>query len=129
MDIDNFKAFNDQYGHQAGDAILRELSSLLKNEIRQQDLVARYGGEEFVIYLNVVDQRILSQILNRLMKKIREMKIKFEDDILQVTVSIGVSINSHGQYGSEQLIKNADTALYIAKGAGRDMVKFYREIS
>ena len=126
MDIDNFKEFNDLYGHQIGDLVLQKLSELLKAEIREDDIVARYGGEEFVIYFNIVQERLLSKIINRLMRKIRELEINFENKKLKVTVSIGVAINKDGEYSSEKLIKQADTALYIAKGAGKDMVKFYR---
>ena len=128
MDIDNFKDFNDQFGHQAGDQVLRELSEILKAEIRADDIVARYGGEEFVIYFNVVEQNILSRIISRLMKKIRELEVDFEGEKLKVTVSIGVAVNQQGKFTAERLIKQADTALYIAKGAGRDMVKFYRNL-
>ena len=128
MDIDNFKDFNDQYGHQAGDQVLRELSAVLKSEIRENDIVARYGGEEFVIYFNVIDQNILSRVLSRLMKRIRNLEVIFEDEKLQITVSIGVAVNQNGKYSAERLIKQADTALYIAKGSGRDMVKYYRNI-
>lgn len=128
MDIDHFKDFNDQYGHQAGDQVLRELSELLKSEIREDDIVARYGGEEFVIYFNVVDQNVLSRVISRLMEKIRNLKIDFEGEKLKITVSIGVAVNQNGKYSPEHLIKQADTALYIAKGAGRDIVKFYRNL-
>jgi len=128
MDIDNFKDFNDQYGHQAGDQVLRELSKILKAEIRADDIVARYGGEEFVIYFNVVEQNILSRIISRLMDKIRTLEVGFEGEKLKITVSIGVAVNQNGEYTAESLIKQADTALYIAKGAGRDMVKFYRNL-
>ena len=127
-DIDNFKDYNDNYGHQAGDQVLRELSELLKSEIREDDIVARYGGEEFVIYFNVVDQNILSRIISRLMEKIRKLRVNFAGDKLEITVSIGVAVNQEGKYAAERLIKQADTALYIAKGAGRDMVKFYRNL-
>lgn len=126
MDIDNFKDFNDKYGHQAGDQVLRKLSKLLKSELREDDIIARYGGEEFIIYFNLVDEKILSKVIERLMKKIRKMEVSFEEQNLNVTVSIGVAVNANGGSSAERLIKQADTALYIAKGAGRDMVKFYR---
>ncbi|MFW6252218.1 MAG: diguanylate cyclase [Halanaerobium sp.] len=129
MDIDNFKDFNDHYGHQAGDQVLRELSEVLQSEIRENDIVARYGGEEFVIYFNVIDRNILLRVINRLMKKIRNMEVDFEGEKLKITVSIGVAVNQKGKYSAERLIKQADTALYIAKGAGRDMVKFYRNLN
>jgi diguanylate cyclase (GGDEF)-like protein len=74
----------------------------------------------------VVDQRVLSRVINRLMEKIRGLEIDFEGEKLTITVSIGVTVNQAGEYSAERLIKQADTALYIAKGTGRDMVKFYR---
>lgn len=127
MDIDKFKDFNDKYGHQAGDKVLKKLSELLKSEIREDDMVARYGGEEFVVYLNIIKPNILSKVIGRLMEKIRNLVVDYQGKKLNITVSIGVAVNQDGQNSAEDLIKRADTALYAAKGAGRDLVKFYRD--
>lgn len=129
MDIDNFKKFNDQYGHQAGDQVLRKLSEVLKSTVRDKDIVARYGGEEFVIYFGITDQKILTKVIKRLMKKIRNLEVEFEGQKLKITVSIGIAINKSGDFSAERLIQKADTALYIAKGSGRDQVKFYKNIN
>lgn len=125
MDIDDFKDFNDLYGHQAGDEILKSLSQLLKNEVRENDIVARYGGEEFVIYFKVVKKEILFRIIKRLLNKIRLMEVDFNNEKLKITVSIGVAINKEGKYSSEELIKYADNALYKAKEDNKDIFKFY----
>lgn len=126
MDIDNFKDFNDIYGHQAGDMVLKKLSELLQSEIREDDMVARYGGEEFVVYLNIIKPNILSRVIGRLMGKIRNLVVDYQGKKLNITVSIGVAVNRDGKKSAENLIKQADTALYAAKRAGRDLVKFYR---
>lgn len=125
LDIDNFKDFNDKYGHQAGDEVLRQLSQILKSETRNDDLVARYGGEEFVIYFNVVKKKLLAKIIERLMEKIRNLVVNFDGQKLTITVSIGVAVDKDGKYSAEDLIKQADTALYVAKGAGKDISIFY----
>lgn len=127
LDIDHFKDFNDVYGHQAGDEVLRELAKLLKYATRDKDLVARYGGEEFIIVFNIINKNKLNMIINRLMERIRQMEVYYEQEKLQVTVSIGVTINQP-RIDSTQLIKQADEALYAAKNSGRDTIKFYDEI-
>jgi len=126
LDIDDFKSFNDNFGHQAGDEILRQLSKLLKEEVRENDLVARYGGEEFIIYLNLSDKIVLKSLLKRLLEKIRNKVIKFEKKKFQITVSIGAAINNNKK-DTQKIIKEADTALYIAKGLGKNQIKIYQE--
>lgn len=128
LDIDNFKEFNDQYGHQAGDEVLKQLSNTLKSELRADDIVARYGGEEFIIYFDIIDEKVLSRIMERLITKVRNLEVDFDGEILKITVSIGVAINKNGEYSAKRLIKQADTALYVTKGAGKDMFKFYRNV-
>lgn len=125
LDIDDFKIFNDDFGHQAGDEILRQLSDLLKKEVRDDDLVARYGGEEFIIYLNLSDDKLLKALLNRLLKKIRNKVIKFGNKEFKITVSIGAAINKDRK-DAQKIIKKADTALYIAKGLGKNQIQIYQ---
>lgn len=128
MDIDYFKDFNDQYGHQAGDQVLKKLSELLKSAIRENDIVARYGGEEFIIYFDLINQEVLERVSSRLMEKIRNLEVNFEGEKLKITISMGVAVNKDGSYSAETVIKQADTALYIAKGSGRDQIKFFRKV-
>ena len=119
MDIDNFKQYNDQYGHQVGDRILKILANKLKSLTRESDLVARYGGEEFVIVLSNINQDQLRELGKRINRQISNMNIKYRDLNLQITVSIGGSIYEAGKIKRE-LIKEADKALYKAKKSGKD---------
>ncbi|MBM7555939.1 diguanylate cyclase domain-containing protein [Halanaerobacter jeridensis] len=119
LDIDNFKYFNDQYGHQAGDQILRELAVKLKSLTRTGDLLARYGGEEFVIILSDVTRKEVKKLGQRVTSQIREMKIDYGGQIFQITISIGGSIYEKDKTKKE-LIEEADKALYKAKEKGKD---------
>ncbi len=119
MDIDKFKNFNDTYGHQVGDEVLKELAKLLQKEVRSVDTVARYGGEEFSIILPGTDEKEAYQVAIRINEKVRNMVVKYEELKLNVTISIGVA--SYGLGGSKkELINQADQACYAAKNLGRD---------
>jgi len=129
LDIDHFKIFNDTYGHQTGDVVLKEVASILKNNTRESDLVARYGGEEFVIMLLETDEQGGKWVAEHLRKMIEEKDVKENDNILKVTVSLGVStFNYTEDISSEELIKEADVALYYSKENGRNQVNHYSEI-
>ncbi|AGB40887.1 diguanylate cyclase (GGDEF) domain-containing protein [Halobacteroides halobius DSM 5150] len=119
LDIDDFKRFNDTYGHQAGDKVLEKMGELLKQNVRDSDIVARYGGEEFSIALPNIDKTKVLKISNRINKAVRKEKVKYNDLELNVTVSIGVAIYQEGQ-SAEKLINIADKALYKAKNEGKD---------
>lgn len=115
LDLDNFKSFNDTYGHQAGDEVLKEVSKILLRNTRPTDVVARYGGEEFVVILPGVD---LEETL-KAAERIREA-IKAE---CECTASIGVSSFPAFAASAEQLIHGADLALYKAKNMSKDTVE------
>lgn len=124
VDVDNFKVFNDQHGHQAGDVILRELSALMSENVRNKDIVARWGGEEFVIVCPNTDDKTAALLADSLRSTIAEHA--FMQDILEcslmITISAGVA--SLDKYKSKSaLIEAADTALYEAKGGGRNQVR------
>lgn len=119
MDIDNFKDFNDTYGHQVGDEVLKELAALLKQEIREVDIVARYGGEEFAVILPETDINGAVKMGQRLNEVIRNTVIEYEDLELEFTVSIGAS-SYRNDKTKKDLISNADAALYRAKNSGKD---------
>ena len=125
VDIDYFKSFNDRYGHIVGDAILRELSKTIQENIRQIDLLGRYGGEEFSIILSETDKDAARFAAERIRKAIEEKSIKVYDEELKVTVSIGVSTYPQDGKGIDRLIDKADLALYKAKQAGRNKVCLY----
>jgi len=125
IDIDYFKDFNDRYGHIVGDAILRELSSTIKENIRQIDLMGRYGGEEFSIILSETDKDAAKFAAERIRRAIQDKRIRVYDEELKVTVSIGVSTFPGDGKDIEKLIDRADSALYQAKQAGRNKVCLY----
>ncbi len=123
VDIDHFKRINDTYGHQAGDAILVAVSSVLARNARQYDEVGRYGGEEFLVVLPGASEVQAALVAERLRNGIKQQQIPFNDKLISVTASFGVaafpapSIN-----GFDKLLKAADDALYAAKNNGRNRV-------
>ncbi len=119
LDIDNFKEVNDNYGHQAGDQILKKLAQLLRREVRSSDIVARYGGEEFTVILPETSKREAQLIGQRLNEAIRKMKVDYNDWELSTTVSIGVAAYQARQ-SQEDFIDAVDQVLYQAKNNGKD---------
>ncbi|MGD9807926.1 MAG: diguanylate cyclase [Deferribacterales bacterium] len=119
FDIDHFKKVNDEHGHQMGDVVLQRVAKLCKEKLRTEDFLARYGGEEFVCLLinQSVDQAEL--VAERLRKAIEEAVIEDGSISLRVTVSLGVS-DSKFFDTAEELLKDADEALYKAKSSGRN---------
>ncbi|HSA07380.1 MAG TPA: diguanylate cyclase [Candidatus Gastranaerophilales bacterium] len=123
IDIDFFKKFNDTYGHQAGDEVLRQVGYTLKKTVKPSDVVARYGGEEMVIILPDADTNSAIIIANRVCKAIAEEKFKLNEGItVNVTISLGIATYSvHGKTSTE-LVEFADKGLYSAKANGRNQV-------
>lgn len=123
MDIDHFKAFNDTYGHQAGDSVLRALSALIRKEIRSVDHVARYGGEEFAVILPQTPSADAFAMAERLRNSIVTQAINInKEQVVNVTVSVGVAAFPEDAKSRDDLIAAADQALYTAKHAGRNRV-------
>lgn len=118
IDVDFFKQYNDQYGHPAGDDVLRSIARLLQETTRQGDLAARYGGEEFALLLPYVDRAEATQILDRL----REAVSTFPFKNRRVTLSIGLCMSTDEESAPEQMIDKADKALYAAKSRGRNQI-------
>lgn len=123
LDLDHFKKFNDTYGHDAGDTVLRETALFLSNSIRMEDFVCRYGGEEFVVILPTADLNASHARAERMRSKLRELVVLHQGQSLgMITVSIGVAaLPQHGT-SSKALLEAADAALYRAKREGRDRV-------
>lgn len=129
FDIDYFKKFNDTYGHQTGDVVLKTLGGLIKELMRDSDLAARYGGEEFTLILYHTTKNDAVMIAERLRKTVEQHKFKSEDLILNVTISIGVASYYHPDiHDAKSLIECADKALYKAKEEGRNKVVAFEEI-
>jgi diguanylate cyclase (GGDEF)-like protein/PAS domain S-box-containing protein len=126
LDLDHFKQFNDQFGHDAGDSLLRELGRLLRENLRKSDFSYRYGGEEFVLILPDSSLADTQQRVEQIRGLIKELKIRHGDQLLgTIAVSAGVAGGpEHGSTAAE-LLRAADNALYAAKRAGRDRVILY----
>jgi diguanylate cyclase (GGDEF)-like protein/PAS domain S-box-containing protein len=123
LDLDHFKKFNDTYGHEAGDTILREAASFLSKSIRAEDIVCRFGGEEFVVILPTADLDAAYARAERIRSKLHELTVLHQGQSLgMITVSVGVaSLPLHGT-SPDVLLAAADAALYRAKREGRDRV-------
>ena len=128
MDLDRFKSINDRYGHDAGDAVLREFSRRLQENIRGVDLVARFGGEEFFVAMPDVDQKAASDAAERIRTAIESapFSVPGQAEPIHVTVSVGAAIATAADTDAEAIIKRADRALYRSKETGRNRVSFAR---
>jgi diguanylate cyclase (GGDEF)-like protein len=121
LDIDHFKRFNDTFGHQAGDALLRALGNLLKENTRGQDVVCRYGGEEFAFVLAGASLDAARKRAELLREDIKQLNAQHGGQLLgAVTLSIGIAVFPDNGDTPEHLLKAADDALYRAKEEGRD---------
>lgn len=128
FDLDHFKKLNDNYGHDAGDYVLKEIAELIRNNgVRDDDVFARYGGEEFVILLPKTNLKQSYEIAERLRKLVEGHDFIYEGNKLPVTASIGVSDYRKGVSTGTDLFKRADEAVYKSKEGGRNQVNFYRE--
>jgi len=121
IDIDKFKNINDTYGHDAGDVAIKELVRLVIDSIKGADLVARFGGEEFCVLLKNIDKSSAVELFVRLRLKIANNRISINSNEIKYTVSIGVAFDSED--GIEEMINQADMALYAAKNSGRNRVE------
>ena len=123
IDVDHFKSINDSAGHLAGDAVLRELSTILRESSRVGDLVARVGGEEFVMLLPNADLETAGVVAERLMQRVRDHSFRSMRLRQRVTVSVGIACErvTDAHIGGS-LRARADEALYVAKNLGRDRV-------
>jgi diguanylate cyclase (GGDEF)-like protein len=123
LDLDHFKNVNDTYGHTVGDAVLRELARRLASCVREVDTVARYGGEEFVVVTPETDTEGAERLAARICEAVREEPVIVGDDVVHVTVSVGISsLPMHGT-ASGDLVRAADEGLYAAKRGGRDQYR------
>jgi diguanylate cyclase (GGDEF)-like protein len=126
IDIDRFKMINDTYGHIIGDHVLKELSTILLNLTRQNDVVVRYGGEEFIILLPNTKIDGASSIAQKIHSTIENLELLIDNNILKFTVSIGVTqCDWSGNNNIDTLIHRADESLYEAKRSGRNRVVVY----
>ncbi len=126
MDVDHFKRFNDTFGHDAGDLVLREVAGALRRVARQSDVASRYGGEEFLVLLPECPFDAALRRAEQLREEIAKLKLEYKGKALgAVTVSLGVAAFPDHAQKAEALLRCADEALYEAKGAGRNRVVGY----
>lgn len=122
IDIDSFKDCNDKFGHLVGDTVLCEVARRIKENIREVDMLARFGGEEFAVFIpNAAYGSVLS-IAERIRSSIESLPIYAYDEVVKVTVSIGLSIYSNDIKQPSDLIDRADLALYQAKRTGKNKI-------
>jgi diguanylate cyclase len=122
IDIDHFKNFNDNYGHKAGDAVLTLVASVIKEAVRDTDMVFRYGGEEFVVLLNKLDLKNALKVAEKVRAQIESHHLTNKAAVLKVTASIGLSCFKEGDIETT-VFERADKALYKGKQNGRNRVE------
>ena len=129
FDIDHFKEFNDLHGHDAGDALLRELGAFLNKSLRGGDIICRYGGEEFLVVLpGITPQNALSRA-EELREGVKDLHVRHLGKLLpRCTLSLGVAVSPQHGTTVDTLLKAADDALYLAKNEGRDRVVMATEV-
>lgn len=131
IDVDLFKLYNDFYGHIAGDECLKSIAKSLEQTLkRPSDLAARFGGEEFVVVIKNVDEDGVVKVATKLNRAIEALEIEHQKSSVSryVTVSVGAAIRNHNdELSQEELIKNADEALYMAKNSGRNRVCLFNQ--
>jgi diguanylate cyclase (GGDEF)-like protein len=118
VDVDHFKLFNDTYGHQAGDEVLRKTAECIAFNLRTSDFIARYGGEEFAILFVQVEEEMAVTLCERLRRNIEAIETPYS----RITASFGVATYGMAATDPEELIAAADQALYEAKHCGRNRV-------
>jgi diguanylate cyclase (GGDEF)-like protein len=128
VDLDNFKAINDQYGHSTGDEVISIIGRRISASIRAQDLACRWGGDEFVLALQAITSKdLVSQLANRLLAVISQALQLGSKESLQLLLgaSVGVAIMDDINLSSMDLVERADKAMYLAKKAGKNCIEFY----
>ena len=123
LDVDHFKHFNDTFGHEAGDFVLREVAETLRETVRNEDIVCRYGGEEFVVILPEVGLEAAMERAEDLRRMVSQIRMRYRgEDLKEVRVSIGVALYPEHAESMGQILRAADSALYCAKHSGRNCV-------
>ncbi len=129
FDLDRFKGVNDTYGHQAGDRVLQEFASILRENAREIDRLGRYGGEEFMVMLPETGVEDGAVFVERVRRDVGRHRFDVgKPEPLHLTVSAGVATYPNGVVTPEELVRRADEALYAAKAAGRDRVVRYDQL-
>jgi len=127
FDIDHFKKVNDTHGHQAGDHVLFEISTLLSGALRAEDVFARYGGEEFAVICRGSDETQAQVVGERMRKSVESHRFVYEGTLIPVTISVGIAVLPNAAVkDANDVVGFADQALYKSKNAGRNRVTVYK---
>lgn len=128
IDLDNFKLVNDTYGHSCGDAVLETIAVMVKGHFRKNDIAGRYGGEEIIVLLEDIPADNVFSVVEKLRTIIENTTIPYQDNEINITVSIGAAHSPAGNIHSlENMLVQADKALYKAKNSGRNRTCLYKE--
>lgn len=125
LDLDQFKVVNDTCGHDAGDELLKQISTVLQNQIRQNDLLARLGGDEFGVLLEGCDEENSYKIANKLRNAVQDFRFGWQNQIFKIGVSIGIAKITGSEAKAADVLSAADSACYVAKEQGRNRVHFH----
>jgi diguanylate cyclase (GGDEF)-like protein len=117
-DVDEFKKYNDAFGHPAGDEVLKKVATILLNSTRSEDCTARYGGEEFAVLLTGTSGVVAQEVAERIRARVEAQQFAGR----KITLSIGIAEFPENGQTADEVISNADEALYSAKRAGRNRV-------
>jgi diguanylate cyclase (GGDEF)-like protein len=123
IDVDHFKAINDNHGHQVGDQVLQKVGALLQQQVRKADVVGRIGGEEFAITMVAASSTQAAATAERLRKMIARCRVAVEKDSVCFTISAGIAQLNAEEDSLEAIMRRADQALYVAKNEGRNRVR------
>jgi diguanylate cyclase (GGDEF)-like protein/PAS domain S-box-containing protein len=125
IDLDNFKKINDTYGHDIGDAVLKEVANRIRESVREVDTVSRLSGDEFTVILTQLDTQVtVERICRKILKAISGVKIVNQKPV-QTSASLGITISPQDSVEAKTLLKFADQAMYVAKKAGKNQFKFH----
>ncbi|GHA33516.1 GGDEF domain-containing protein [Photobacterium aphoticum] len=127
IDLDDFKLINDCYGHQTGDAVIRQFADCCKHSIRKSDFIGRWGGEEFLILLPRTNEHFAKILAERLRWRISKLRIPTSEGMITLTISVGIRTQNNSDISLSQLLEDADLALSYAKRQGKNQVMTFSE--
>lgn len=130
LDLDHFKRINDTFGHPQGDQVLKAFARSLRRTVRESDIAVRWGGEEFLVMLPGEGLEAAELLAGRILHEVRQLRFSVEGRDLGITVSAGIRTVGAGEVQRvtfEEVVRDADTALYEAKRAGRDQYRLYKQ--
>ena len=127
-DVDHFKRVNDSYGHDVGDEVLKLLTTRIGRLLREEDYLVRFGGEEFIVFLHTRDLSRVKEVALRIKKSIETSPLVIGDNILSLTISVGINAEAQKSPNIDAAIEKADEQLYCAKHAGRNRICFRGEL-